>query len=549
MGNRDIAAAWRYHDGTKHSFASLRRDPGHLDWQIKPLSFKVYTGLDPIPLAGDLHSSVKPALAAIGDLDEPPGPGPPIDLDLLAHLFHFSAGVLRRRSHPAGDAYFRAAACTGNLHHIDLYLACGALPDLAAGVYHFSPHDFALRRLRAGDHRAHLVEATGGEPRIADAPAVLVFASTFWRNAWKYRARAWRHCFWDSGTLLANLLALCAARSLPAHLVLGFVDDALDRLLDLDSAREATLGLVALGRGGLVVPAPAAPPVAPLDYETLLLSEREVDYPSIREAHAASSLGSAAEVVDWRRPLGSPRSDAAAAPEALPGVSPVVSSGKGGGPPGAAGAGARPMESERVPLAPPAPPTGTDEPIEAVILRRGSTRVFAREAISFEALSTILRVATCGIPADFLEPGAQRADLYLGVHAVAGLAPGAYWLDRDAQELVLLRPGSFRREAGQLGLGQEIPADASVDIFWLTDLGPLLERLGNRGYRAAQLEAAIGGGKTYLAAYALRLGASGLTFFDDDVTSFFSPHAARKSVMFLMAVGLPRRQRREPAAG
>ncbi len=45
------------------------------------------------------------------------------------------------------------------------------------------------------------------------------------------------------------------------------------------------------------------------------------------------------------------------------------------------------------------------------------------------------------------------------------------------------------------------------------------------------------GGKLYLAAYAQRLGASGLTFFDDDVIEFFSPHAAGKSVMFLIALG------------
>ena len=69
----------------------------------------------------------------------------------------------------------------------------------------------------------------------------------------------------------------------------------------------------------------------------------------------------------------------------------------------------------------------------------------------------------------------------------------------------------------------------------------MLSELGNRGYRAAQLEAAIAGGKAYLAAYALGFGASGLTFFDDDVTAFFSPHARGKSVMFLMAIGVPER--------
>jgi nitroreductase len=70
----------------------------------------------------------------------------------------------------------------------------------------------------------------------------------------------------------------------------------------------------------------------------------------------------------------------------------------------------------------------------------------------------------------------------------------------------------------------------------------VLARFGNRGYRVAQQEAAIVGGKLYLAAYALGLGATGLTFFDDDVTAFFSPHAAGKSVMFLVALGHGRRR-------
>ena len=50
------------------------------------------------------------------------------------------------------------------------------------------------------------------------------------------------------------------------------------------------------------------------------------------------------------------------------------------------------------------------------------------------------------------------------------------------------------------------------------------------------------GGKVYLAAYALGCGATGLTFLDDDVTDFFSPDAAGKAVMFLIAVGRPARR-------
>ena len=90
---------------------------------------------------------------------------------------------------------------------------------------------------------------------------------------------------------------------------------------------------------------------------------------------------------------------------------------------------------------------------------------------------------------------------------------------------------------------QELPVQASVNVYCLADLHSILARFGNRGYRAAQLEGGIIGGKLYLAAYAQRLGATGLTFYDDEVTAFFSPHAAGKSVMFLTAIGHPARKR------
>jgi SagB-type dehydrogenase family enzyme len=180
-----------------------------------------------------------------------------------------------------------------------------------------------------------------------------------------------------------------------------------------------------------------------------------------------------------------------------------------------------------------------------VILRRGSTRAFDKTAsITLTQLSTILDYATRGLQADFLKPpGEQLNDLYLIVHSVPGLKPGAYFFQRDQKILELLREGEFRSRAHHLGLEQELPADACADIFFLADLKPILERYGNRGYRAVQLEAGDIGGRIYLAAYAQHLGATGLTFFDDDVISFFSPHATGKIAIFLVAIGKPRKRK------
>jgi SagB-type dehydrogenase family enzyme len=482
-----------YHEQTKHSPARLHSDPHTLDWGNMPRPFKVYPDLDGLPLSHDLTTSTRPALGAL--LDAGPATKSTVDRRDLARLLYLSAGVLRRRSYPGGEIFFRAAACTGALYHIDLYVVCGELPDLEAGVYHFGPHDFALRRLRAGDHRAALVEAAAGESAVRGAPAVLVYTSTFWRNAWKYRARAYRHAFWDAGTILANLLAVAAAAALPAHVVQSFVDAEVNRLLDLDVEREVALGLVALGAGA--PPPPPGPAISPLGLATLPPSAREIAYPLIGSAHAATSLASDEDVVAARVPVPAPPLD---------------------GP----GLALQPLPADTV-----------LSPIERVILRRGSTRRFPHEPIGVAELATILQAAAQPLDTDC----PVTPEPYLIVHGVDGLDPGTYALDVARLTLVPLRAGRFRGEAGHLGLGQDLPAEAAVNIYWLVDLEAVLARQGARGYRSAQLAAAVAGGRTYLAAYALGLGATGLTFFDDDVTTFFSPRAAGRSVMFLMAIG------------
>ena len=510
MKNRETDAAWAYHNGTKHSYQSVHANAHYLDWENQPMPFKIYTAIEPIALPPQLSSSGLSALSAISWNAVPGKVGFIPTRQTLAELLFLSAGITKRRSYPGGEMLFRAAACTGALYHIDLYLACGDLEDLEAGVYHFSPQDFSLRRLRAGDYRSFFVSASGEEASMVNASCVIVSASTFWRNAWKYQSRAYRHCYWDNGTILANLCAVAAARTIPAKIVLGFVDATVSQLLGLDTEREAPLSLVALGeassrRMGL------SPPMEPVVFETAPLSKSEVDYPQMRAMHEASSLESEEEVAAWR-----------ARTEMAQGERIKVEGG----------------ECRLFPLQLLPDEELSQDTIEQVIIRRGSTREFSRESITFAQLSTMINCATRGLNADFLGPQAPPLnELYLIVNAVEGLPAGAYVYRRKQNALELLREGELRHEAGYLGLGQEIPADCSVNVYFLTDLKHALARFGNRGYRAAQLEAAITGGKLYLAAYAQRLGASGLTFFDDDAIEFFSPDAAGKSVMFLIALG------------
>ena len=526
--NNHLDAAWQYHSGTKHSPLSVRTSPHFLDWENKPLLFKIYPTLEVLRLPRDFRET---GCAALNAISAPAGQAlaeaiP--DLETLAQLLFFSAGVIRSKKHEQGETFFRAAACTGALYEIELYVVCADLPGetlpgktlpgsnsagLAAGVYHFGVAEFGLRQLRAGDFRQTLVDATSGDPSIAHAPLTIICTGTYWRNAWKYRSRTYRHFGWDNGTILANLLAMSEALHLPAKIVTGFIDSQVNELLSLDTKREVAFSLLSIGHQLSTPPKP--PQISPLNLPIVPYSKQEVDYPAMRRMHEASSLDSAAEVAGV---LGkTPESDFP-----LPkGTTTSLSLSRSLQPPN---------DSQQD-----SPPQDT---IEKVISRRGSTRQFSRQSITLPQLSLLLDRATRGIPADFLEPlGSHLNDLYLIVNRVDGLAAGAYVYHWGSKALELLKPGDFRDKAGFLGLDQQIPADAAVDVFFLADLKKILERYGNRGYRAAQLEAGILGGKLYLAAYAQRLGASGLTFYDDEVVNFFSPHARGKSAIFLVALG------------
>jgi SagB-type dehydrogenase family enzyme len=510
MDNWNTELALTFHEETKHSYESVYRSRYFLDWTNKPQPFKRYLGLEAVPLPADLPMTQMPALLALSPPGETAMTTPVPTLHDVAYTLFYAAGVTKRRFYPGhGEMLFRAAACTGALYHIDLYLSVGDVPGLQAGLYHFDPHDFALRQLRQGDYRRVLVEASGDDPALQEAPMIVIGSDTFWRNAWKYRARAYRHSFWDAGTILANLLAAARARALSAHLTLGFADAPVNALLDVDTDREVALFLVGLGTGANL-PA-AAPPVEPLHLEVAPLSPEELDYPAIRIMHAASSLESPEEAAEWR----------GAAPE-----TPFP-----------------PMTGELFPLCPDTVDALPSAALEDVIRRRGSTRRFSHQPLSLVQLSNVLVPATQPMLADCLAASGRRCnDLYLIVHAVDGLPSGAYVFHPQSQALELLCAGDFRRQAGELALGQELAADASVAVFCLCDMLALLEHFGNRGYRVAQLEGGILGGRMYLAAYAQGFGATGLTFFDDEVTAFFSPHAADKSVMFLIALGYTARR-------
>ena len=516
------AAARAYNDRTKYRFVTLPDGTedivagtppdayqalGDQDPANDPGRFKIYSGIETIALPKEPLASPLTALEALADSGREPAGSVIPDLAVLGRLLQRSNGILKMGKHRTGiEVAYRAAGQTGSRYHLELYLVTGDLPGLAAGVYHYGPHDETLSVLRTGDYRAAVTAAAGNDSAIALAPAILIVTSQIWRNAWRYLEHSYKQVFWDMGTLLTNTLAMAASAELPAEVVFGFADPEIEHLLGIDGRDELVSGMMALGRTS--EPQPQSPAIAPLSFAQTPVASESPRFPVIEAAYAGTSLPTGAVAAAWR---------AAAATGPLP-------------PPAPAPAG--PRISLR--------PAGTsDRSLEDVIEKRRSNRHYQVETpVSFEDFSTVLRSANGTPPLDVPFP---LADVYLIVNNVEGLEPGAYCYDRSANELTLMQSGELRATAGRLAMGQQYAADAQVVMFSMGNLDDIFARYGDRGYRIALFEAAVFGSRMQLAAHTLGLGAVGSGSPDDELTAFFSPHAAGKDYLFVAVFGVKRK--------
>src|SRR5215467_1886529 len=94
MNNRETRYALEYHDGTKHSEWSLQMAPHYLDWDDRPLPFKVYYDLPHISLPQEFPIPTSDALACIRNAS-PLKQESQIDIAILSQILFFSAGITR----------------------------------------------------------------------------------------------------------------------------------------------------------------------------------------------------------------------------------------------------------------------------------------------------------------------------------------------------------------------------------------------------------------------------------------------------------------------
>ena len=432
-----------------------------LDWANQPNPFRHYEGCPLVDLPAGAAPPAANMLALLrGELGTPANASDASQV-LSALLFH-SAAISATKLSPAGTRYaLRVNPSSGNLHPTEFHFSTHGLAGWDDGIYHYRPSQhMAEQRAQGTPHRE---------------PLQFLLTTIAWREAWKYRQRAYRYCLLDAGHAIESLVLAGRALGWGYELRTAFEDEAVAAAYRL-AEDEWPLALVTFED------VPSAGKRAPRKLHWTpgvpnVLSSSSIAYPEIEAVHRATQR----EEVE--------------APDCVP----------------------RPGVIQ-LPTA-----AESDADFAAVVRRR-------RSALDFVGGGRQMRLRQLAALLDAAMAGNLHIQLWLFVHRVENLAPGLYRLDAWTRTLAPVRIGDQRVMAAGLSLGQDLAGNSMVTLAMSANL--------SGGYRDVHLEAGRVGQRLYLAAEALRLQATGIgAFYDAAVKAQLELPPEGGDVLYHFAIG------------
>ena len=480
------------HEQSSYSRAGILRSVGVAP--PRPLEVKPYPGKarialpQPRPRVGVAFGPPREVNARDGERVVVETPQVPSLAD-VAELCHYAAGVTRRNA--AAGLFLRAAASSGALYPVDLYVVAREVRGLESGAYYYEPHEHALVRVSSAfdSVREALVEPNAAR----GASLTFVAAVTFDRTVVKYNVRSFRYVALDTGHLVANLSLVASALGFGCRLETAFDDERIGRALSLDPENEGALLIAVCHR-----------PLAPEDDRTR--TDPAVMPPTLPERADEVELTRLSYRLTSFRLSGEPPRRSPVRPPARSTVD---------------GIGVPPVAPARLDL------------FETIGARR-SFREFSDTPLPLSELSAVLADATRSL---LPLRGSRLADLYLLVKSVDGLEPGAYRFDPERGILEPRARGDRSSAIQGAALSQEVLGRAAVVLAWtLASNAGTID--GVRDYRVANLEAGLGGELAYLSATARGLGLCGVgAFYDAEVDALLEHGSSRPRTLYLQGLG------------
>jgi len=172
----------------------------------------------------------------------------PISKKYLSNLLYFSAGMKQYLTgHPSTKRYYPSA---GARYPLEVYPLVFHVHGLTSGGYHYHVKTHSVERL-FDLPTAQKVFQCVDQDWMTNASIILIITAIFDRTEEKYGSRGYRHILTEYGHVAQNVYLVAAALGLGCCSVGGFIDEQINRLLDLDVEDEGIVGMIAIGNSSV----------------------------------------------------------------------------------------------------------------------------------------------------------------------------------------------------------------------------------------------------------------------------------------------------------
>ncbi len=117
--------------------------------------------------------------------------------------------------------------------------------ELQSGLYHYNIRNHSMEVLRQGETIS--LKKYFDQEWIKTAGGVVIITSVFTRNTEKYGDRGYRAILQEVGYLGELIYLMSSATNIGCCAIGGFVDEELEKLLDIDGVYESVVGVFAVG--------------------------------------------------------------------------------------------------------------------------------------------------------------------------------------------------------------------------------------------------------------------------------------------------------------
>jgi SagB-type dehydrogenase family enzyme len=489
-----------YHQTGKYADGSYVRPPE----TAKPPPPRNYDHLPKIALPTTLLDVPVTTLSLLYDGIESVPPSlqhPPQNLKTLASWLYMAGGL-----RTSGGKTVRSYPSDHDAYPSEIYVAAFALSDLDPGFYHFSPREFALRKLREG--AATLAMLKRGRPDLAmlkTLPAALLVSTLFSRATAHFQRRGYRSALLDAGHLTQNLITAATGLGIQTLVRLRLTEANTRELIGLpfeaEFADAESVQTMVVWADTAEKPRVEDAPAAPLEIIPRPPPPKDIQsFGSVLAVHE-DCVATGMAIREVRPPL----TELSILAREFP-VQPFEDLG---------------------------PPSGGQNLWQTLNAYNVSPD-FQRGFISRDALWQMNRVAFRGGSYFPLFPDGQHMALirpFWCVRAVNGVL---------TDEWNVMAAGDFSEQVAHLALDNGVFANAAAVCVLMTNISRLLTMAGPDLYRLALLEAGIAAQRIYLAAAAQGVGfqmSSG--FYDEAARSFFGVEKTGWEPLYMLAVGQP----------